>query len=345
MILCVTLNPCLDKTLVVPPWSPGDSVRGQSVSEVVGGKGNNVARALTRLGRTARPATLLGGPVGDRCETLLREVEGLDPVLVRTGGPTRTILTVRTIDSHRQTAFFDPDPAITSQEAEAFFREVETILLKDDVEALTLSGSSPSEATHGLYFDMISTARTRQIPVFLDTYGPPLRTIWGFWPDVIQLNRSEAAEHLRLEDPEDHEVFGLLSTWHRHGVKLGIVTDGPDAALIQVDGRFYRAYPPEIDPVNPVGSGDCLLAGLVDAWLNRSEVEETLRHALACSVANALTWSAGEIDRPKLDTIKSEIELEPLEQDPTDPAPDTKPSKAFIRVGVYGRTRNRFGRK
>ena len=50
MILCITLNPCLDKTLTVPPWRPGDLVRGVAIREVVGGKGNNVARALQRLG-------------------------------------------------------------------------------------------------------------------------------------------------------------------------------------------------------------------------------------------------------------------------------------------------------
>ena len=50
MILCVTLNPCLDKTLTVPAWKPGDLVRGSAVREVVGGKGNNVARALKGWG-------------------------------------------------------------------------------------------------------------------------------------------------------------------------------------------------------------------------------------------------------------------------------------------------------
>ena len=64
MILCVTLNPCLDKTLTVPAWRPGDLVRGTAVREVVGGKGNNVARALGRLGRKPRPVTFLGGTVG-----------------------------------------------------------------------------------------------------------------------------------------------------------------------------------------------------------------------------------------------------------------------------------------
>src|SRR3954451_22992762 len=73
MILCVTLNPCLDKTLTVPAWRPGDSVRGTAVREVVGGKGNNVARALKRLGRaSARPVTVLGGPTGRALEALPR---------------------------------------------------------------------------------------------------------------------------------------------------------------------------------------------------------------------------------------------------------------------------------
>src|SRR3954453_10894802 len=96
MILCVTLNPCLDKTLAVPSWRPGDSVRGTAVREVVGGKGNNVARALTRLGRAARPVSFFGGPIGARCEELLRRDDGLDPLVTPTEAPTRIILTVRT---------------------------------------------------------------------------------------------------------------------------------------------------------------------------------------------------------------------------------------------------------
>src|ERR1700752_1671819 len=109
MILCVTLNPCLDKTLSVRPWEPSDSIRGLAVREVVGGKGNNVARALTRLGRTARPVTFLGGPVGVFCERLLRSDDGLDPLVKPTEPPTRIILTARIEGTSDQTAFFDPD--------------------------------------------------------------------------------------------------------------------------------------------------------------------------------------------------------------------------------------------
>ena len=312
MILCVTLNPCLDKTLLVPEWRPGDSVRGLSVREVVGGKGNNVARALTRLGRKARPVTFLGGPVGDHCAALLRRNDRLDPFITPTEAPTRIILTVRTEGTAHQTAFFDPDPEITPAEADALFHHVEGALVEGGITALTLSGSSPSLATHGLYSDLIALARSRKVPVLLDTYGPALDAIWGFWPDAIQLNRREAALHLRRPAPTDADLWASLDDWARHGVRCSLVTDGPGAVLVQHRGRRYRAIPPRIDAVNPIGSGDCLLAGLTDAWLSGLDPETMIRHALACAVANALVWDAGGFDTEVVQRREAEVEIEPL---------------------------------
>ena len=314
MILCVTLNPCLDKTLTVPAWQPGDSVRGKSMREVVGGKGNNVARALTRLERKARPVTFLGGPVGEHCRKLLEEDDGLDPLVIATAATTRVILTVRSEGSPDQTAFFDPDPAIAPGESDALFRGVEAALVAGGIDAVTLSGSSPSATTHGLFSDLIALARSRRVPVFLDTYGPALDAIWGFWPDAIQLNRREAAAHLRHEAEAlaDAPIFAMLEDWSRHGVRCAIVTDGPRPALVVARGRNYRAIPPTIAAVNPIGSGDCLLAGIVDAWVSGLDPEAMVRHGLACAGANALVWDAGAIDPQEVRRQEAAIVLEPV---------------------------------
>jgi tagatose 6-phosphate kinase len=309
MILCVTLNPCLDKTLTVPPWRPGDLVRGTVIREVVGGKGNNVSRALKRLGRDSVPVTFLGGPVGASCESLLRNDDGLDPIAIPTAAPTRVILTVRTESSAEQTAFFDPDPAITPAEVEAMLQRVDEAL-RGDVEALTLSGSSPSPATHGVFSHLIAMAQARRVPVFLDTYGPALEAIWGFWPTIIQLNRREAAAHLHKPSLTDDDADGLLQHWHRHGVVCGIITDGENPVAIQFRGRRYRAIPPAVEVVNPIGSGDSLLAGLVDGWLNRLDPQPLIRQALACAVANALVWDAGAIEPAEVRRWAEAIEVE-----------------------------------
>jgi tagatose 6-phosphate kinase len=312
MILCVTLNPCLDKTLTVPVWSPGAAVRGSAVREVVGGKGNNVARALSRLGRKSRPVTFLGGTVGSHCEGLLRQDDDLEPLVVATDAPTRVILTVLTAGTSEQTAFFDPDPAITTREAEELFGRVEEAVNDSKIDALTLSGSSPAQSTHGLYSDLIAVARTRKVPVFLDTYGPALDGIWGFWPTAMQLNRREAAIRLRKPSVTDIDVAELLDSWNRHRVGCGIVTDGPNPVFILYRGCHYRAIPPKIEVVNPIGSGDSLLAGLVDGWLNKLDPHALFRRAVASAVANALVWDAGAINPAEVKRLEHEVKIEPL---------------------------------
>ncbi len=314
MILCVTLNPCLDKTLTVPAWRPGDLVRGTAVREVVGGKGNNVARALHALARQSRPVTFFGGSVGSYCERLLRSDDGFEPIVVPTESPTRVILTLRTGATSEQTAFFDPNPAVTFEEAEALAACVLRELACGAIDALCLSGSSPAQATHGLYSDLIAMALARSIPVYLDTYGPALTAIWGFWPTVIQLNRREAALHLR--NP------GLpIAMWPlcwRNGVGVACSARWSLTGLTRfrssIAGKKYRAVPPRINPVNPIGSGDCMLAGLVDGWLSGLEPEPLFRHAVACAVANALVWDAGAIEITEVARWRDQVVVESLGQ-------------------------------
>jgi tagatose 6-phosphate kinase len=313
MILCVTLNPCLDKTLLAPAWKPGDSVRGHSVREVVGGKGNNVARALKRLGRErVRPVTFLGGAVGERCGELLRGDDRFDPIVTRIAAPTREILTVRVEGSDEQTAFFDPDPDVSEAEARALVLSVEAALELGEVRALTLSGSSPSPATNGLFSELIVHARARDVPVFVDTYGPSLKSVWGMWPTSLQVNLREAAMHLGIAKgrPSDGDILKLLDGWSSRGVEVAVVTDGPNRFLANVRGVTYRVRPPAIEPVNPIGSGDCFLAGVVDGYLAGREAEELLRHAVGCAVANALVWDAGAIEVEGVRTLAAEAVVE-----------------------------------
>ena len=311
-VLCVTLNPCLDKTLTVPDWRPGDNVRGTAVREVVGGKGNNVARALNRLGRSARPATFLGGDTGRRCEALLRSDDGFSPLIVSSQAQTRTILTVRTSDGAEQTAFFDPDPLITASEAERFLIAFEEALASGSVAAVTLSGSSPADATHGLYREFVLRSKSAGVPVLVDTYGPASKRLGEVVPDIVQLNRKELAGILGkpLQTLEEKESFDWLTSRVRLGAKLAVMTQGPDDILAaSADGFLWRASPPPIEPVNPIGSGDSFLAGLCQAWLEKRSPADSLRFAVACATANALEWDAGAVDEESVRKLVPEVRV------------------------------------
>ena len=313
-VLCVTLNPCLDKTLTVPAWKPGDNVRGTAIREVVGGKGNNVARALKGLGQSARPATFLGGSTGSRCELLLKRDDGMEPLVIASSAETRTILTVRTGESAEQSAFFDPDPAISAHEADLMLEAVRQEIQSGHVQALTLSGSSPSISTHRLYGDLIRLAKESGITVLLDTYGKAFTNLNAASPDVIQLNRKEVAGILGLQSDELSEplIFDWLKGWVEKGTRLAVLTQGPEDVLaVSIEG-FWRVVPPKIQAVNPIGSGDCFLAGLTYASMRSESAQFQLKFAVACAVANACVWDAGAISLELVEPWISQIHVHQL---------------------------------
>ena len=90
----------------------------------------------------------------------------------------------------------------------------------------------------------------------------------------------------------------------------GDVGDGPGPVLARVGRERFRVVPPTISAVNPIGSGDCLLAGLVDARLLGRDPESTLRHGVACAVANAEVWDAGAIDPAEVARVGAELAVE-----------------------------------
>ena len=313
-VLCVTLNPCLDKTLTVPAWKPGDNVRGTAIREVVGGKGNNVARALKGLGQSARPATFLGGSTGSRCELLLKRDDGMEPLVIASSAETRTILTVRTGETAEQSAFFDPDPAISAHEADLMLEAIRLEIQSGHVQALTLSGSSPSVSTHRLYGDLIRLAKESGITVLLDTYGKAFTNLNAASPDVIQLNRKEVAGLLGLQSDELSEplIFDWLKGWVEKGTRLAVLTQGPEDVLaVSIEG-FWRAVPPKIQAVNPIGSGDCFLAGLTYASMRSESAPSQLKFAVACAVANACVWDAGAISIELVEPWISQIHVHQL---------------------------------
>ena len=66
MIITVTLNAALDKTLEVPNFKPGRRHRTVDQTTMPGGKGVNIARALKRLGAPVIATGLAGGATGSR---------------------------------------------------------------------------------------------------------------------------------------------------------------------------------------------------------------------------------------------------------------------------------------
>ncbi len=308
MNICVTLNPCLDKSLVVPPWKPGEhQVRGSHLGMVVGGKGVNVARALTRLGQDARPALFLGGEVGQLCDRLLRQQDQLEPMVAWTEAPTREILTVRTAETAEQTAFFDPNSEVTAGEQEEFVAQLRTTFAAG-ASWCAMSGSSPCRATNRLYATIIHLARQAGIYTLLDTYGDCLIPALEAQPDVVKMNRKECEQALGKPLDSFAAVRDALAWIRDYGVAYAAITFGSQGVVASWEDDVVAWEPPSIEEVNPIGSGDAMTAGLIDAFSLDEEPEDAFRWAMACAVCNVQRWVACDFYRDDVEAMVDRIE-------------------------------------
>ncbi|MFW6170930.1 MAG: 1-phosphofructokinase family hexose kinase [Planctomycetota bacterium] len=307
MQICVTLNPCLDKSLVVPAWQPGDhQVRGRECGWVVGGKGVNVARALTHLGQPARPALFLGGEIGLLCDRLLREQDGFEPLVSWTEAPTREILTVRTDQTAEQTAFFDPNPRINASEQQGLVDQLRAAF-EGGAEWCVLSGSSPCRATNHLYATFILMARQAGMRACLDTYGECLLPALEARPDVVKMNRKECEQAYGRPLDSFAAVSDALAWIRAHGVAYAAITFGSQGVVAAWEDGVMAWEPPRIEEVNPIGAGDALTAGLIDALVRGEGPEEAFRWGMACAVCNVKRWGACDFHRHEVEQIVGQI--------------------------------------
>ncbi len=303
MNLCVTLNACLDKTLVVPRWTPGEhQVRGRAFSQVVGGKGVNVARALRRLGHAARPALFLGGELGQLCLRLLREHDGFAPLVTWTESPTREILTVRTEDTADQTGFFDPNPAIELHERDALAEQLAGEFA-GGVAWCAMGGSSPCPATDDLFATLVHRGRAAGVRTLVDTYGLSLNLALDAAPDVVKVNRRECEQALGIELSAPGAIRAALQQLLATGVTYAAITFGPRGMAAAWEGALVAWRPPPVELVNPIGAGDAMAAGLIDALSRGVDPSRAFRWAMACAVASVQHWGAGEFQRDEAEIM------------------------------------------
>ncbi|MGC8777390.1 MAG: 1-phosphofructokinase family hexose kinase [Candidatus Caldatribacteriaceae bacterium] len=301
MILVVTPNPCLDRTLFVEENRVGGKIMVRRVQEIAGGKGSNVCRVLKELGYPAMHLLYLGGYVGERVLTLL-EGEGIQSIAVWTRASTRVVVTV--VDQRwQQTVYFDPPPEITREEEEVFLARFDELQRK--AEMVLLCGSVPPTL---LQFYERVLERTQK-KVIIDGRGRVLRALKRY-PSGLKMNREEAELTWgeKLRGIGDWERF--FNFFFERGVEVVILTLGSEGALLGTQEGFYRAMTPRIDVVNPVGSGDAFLGALVYGFCRSLPWGESLQWAVAAGACNAMVWEAGRVKRSCVEALHREVVVE-----------------------------------
>ncbi len=307
MILTLTPNPCVDKTVFIDTLAVGTFMRSQKYSCVPGGKGTNVSRAAHAMGRPTTAMAIVGGHTGAHVVDMIEHDDGVRCIPCWVASPTRTITTVLEETVHRQTAFFEPGSLVTAEEEAAIRRTFAASL--DGVKIATFNGTVSDRRIKNLYHDLIPVAKDRGILTILDSHGPEFALGLEQVPYMVKPNVAESEELVGYRLDTDEAKWRAVDFFHEKGVTLVVLSLGKQGALVSRGGTRFHAIPPEIKEVNPVGSGDALVAGFAMGLLEDMALEEMARLGIAMGAANAMSWDIGHFTRAEVEQLLPRVEL------------------------------------
>jgi 1-phosphofructokinase family hexose kinase len=313
VILTVTLNAAIDRTVAVPNFHLGHRHRAVETRTVAGGKGINVARALRLLGRPVIATGFAGGPTGNRVLEELRN-ESIPKDLTWIAGETRINLAVIDPTSGEQTEINERGPAVSPEEVERFVERLR--YLAAGARMCVLAGTLPPGACEDLYARLIGELHERGVTSILDSEGEPMRAGLRAGASVVTPNEREAEELVGQEFADGDDLVHGLSELVRLGAGEAAITR-PDGCVAVVgegsERRFLEVRIRPLDTVSTVGSGDAFLAGYVAARYDGRSPEECLAYGVACGAESTQHFGAGTVDRSQVERLLGEVEVRDLE--------------------------------
>ena len=314
MIITVTLNAAIDKSLSVPNFRLGRRHRTVEQTTMPGGKGVNVARTLKSLGQPVIATGFAGGPTGTRIVEQLTEESILND-FVRIREESRTNPAVYDPTNGETTEINERGPAVTAQEIELFRDKL--LYLARGADVVVFAGSLPRGVEPSIYANLVKDLRKLGVQTVVDAVGEPLRAAVRAAPDVIWPNLTEASEMVGHEFNEEEDRVIAVREMVALGAREAIMTlpDGCVASIV-VGGApvLHRVWIEPREAVASVGAGDAFLAGFVAARYMGSKPTECLRFAVACGAESTQRLGAGLIDAREVERLLGEIEIERLDQ-------------------------------
>lgn len=297
--LAVCLNPTLQKTLSFGSVGRDSVNRTGTHSLDASGKGVNVARVLSQLGRRAIHLTQLGGAFRSAFLDLCA-ADGLDVRWAESGSEIRFCYTVIDESDRSVTELVEESRAVSAGTEARIMELFESA--SSEAGTLIVSGTKASGFSDDLVPAMVKRAKAKGLRVILDVRGSDLQASLPFAPDVVKPNLSEflstylpgykAGGSVGELKEKTAELAGNVA---REYGSLVVLTRGASSVWTH-DGTVFREYPVDaVPPVNTTGSGDAFTAGFASVFASNGSLDAAVAEGARCGRLNAALFRPGVI--------------------------------------------------
>lgn len=287
MIITITLNPAIDRTLIIDEPIELGTVNTVSQSFVeVGGRGINVSRAIRALGGQSVAMGFTGGNNGRALKDGLTAL-GIHHDFTDVAGETR----VNTQLVHPDGSHTDLNEVGTAVTDEDYLRFLEKLKLYLDPRNLfVLCGRIPAGMKLKQYLKIIKMIKKAGCQLLVDCDGETLGSVLPCKPDLIKPNSTELAKLTgmpRTLDPE--ETLTRVMTLRERGAQAVCASLGANGAIFAFPDETPLYMVADAGPANrsAVGSGDAMVGAIAHAYHQGMSNEEIAKFGVAMGTASA----------------------------------------------------------
>lgn len=283
MVYTVTLNPAVDKTVVIPNFEAGSVNRIQDMRIDAGGKGINVSKCLQSIGSPSIVCAILGGGSGRRILSMVEDM-GLTVLPVMVSGETRTNLKIVDAVKHENTDINEPGPEVAKAVFDELRQEIAARVAPGDV--VILSGSLPKGADAGLYREWCGYFHNIGVKVLLDADGESMRQGIQATPYLVKPNDMELARLVGRELITEDDLIAAGKQLQSGGIQEVLISRGEKGALYLTQEGAFRADGLKVSVLSTVGAGDSMVAAAAYGFEKGMSAPDRLRLAVAMGSAS-----------------------------------------------------------
>ncbi len=307
MIITVTMNPAIDKTVEIDQLLPGGLNRIQKVEYDAGGKGINVSKTIRELGGTSIATGFLGGNAGKTIQNVLNEKE-IRNDFIQVDGETRTNTKVFEKNG-AVTELNEPGPVISEEQIQMLLQKLEAYA--DEQTLFVLAGSIPKGVDKNIYAEITRLVHKKGAKVLLDADGELFRNSLEAVPDIIKPNRVELEEYAGFDyRASSEELLDLARKFQKKGISTVAVSMGKSGAMLVKEGYEVKCPALSVKAHSTVGAGDAMVAALAYSWDQGLENEAMTRLCIAASAGAVTTIGTKPPARELVDQLAEQVIIE-----------------------------------
>lgn len=306
MVITVTINPAMDKTLIIDNFSIGEVNRVSSLRYDIGGKGINVSKVLKNFGVESICTGFLGGIWKDTFEKEFKN-RAITHEFVTVQGDTRTNTKVVDLVNTSYTDINEQGPTISNEELQTFINKFENLCSSDDI--VVLSGGVCPSIPVDIYATLTKIAKSKGAFVILDADGELFTHGLKAKPNVIKPNDVEFEKLFNRKFNSNDDLISAAKELIADGIDNILLSLGSKGALYITKEGSYFAKGLKVPVKSTVGAGDSMVSAIIYSLINNYDNENLLRFAVGCGSATVTLEGTEACTLEQVNQYLNQIEI------------------------------------